>query len=159
MTTSVDAWAWSAILVVITITIHVSGLAAIALVVPRFWTEDVSDRKTFLDTVPGAVSAITAIALVLAVLHGVEALIWSIAFVRLGVLNSMADAILYSLGAMTTVGSGIIVQLPWRIMGAVESLNGVLLFGISTASLFSLMTFLWRTVSSRRWRINNRPGK
>jgi hypothetical protein len=121
----------------------------IALVVPQIWREDVSGRKSFFDTVPGTVSVIAAIAFTLVILHGIEALIWAIVYFRLGVLASMPDAILYSLGSMSTAGSGLNVQVQWRLMGVIESFGGVLLFGISTAFLFSLMRFLWRSVSLR----------
>lgn len=144
------AWMWSTILVFVTIAVHISGISAIALVVPRFWKEEVSDRKTFWDSIPGTILAITGIALVLAILHGIEALLWATVYLRLGVLSSMADAIVYSLGSMSTGGSGVTVPMQWRLMGAIESINGVLLFGISTAFLFTLMRFLWRSVSLRR---------
>jgi hypothetical protein len=63
----------------------------------------------------------------------------------------MPDAMLYSLGSMSTRGaSGVDVKPEWRIMGAIESLDGMLLFGLSTAFLFSFMKFLWRSVRIRR---------
>jgi hypothetical protein len=47
---------------------------------------------------------------------------------------------LYSLGAMTTYGSAN-VSLPdrWQLMGALEALDGVLLFGLTTAFLFAII--------------------
>jgi hypothetical protein len=146
------AWTSSAILVFVTIAVHVIGIALIALAVRRLWTDDVTGRKTFFDTIPGTVFAITAIAFTLAIFHGIEALIWAISYVRLGVFKSMADAMLYSLGAMSTAGSGLSIAVQWRFMGVIESFGGVLLFGISTAFLFSLMASLWRSVSGRRRR-------
>jgi hypothetical protein len=144
------AWAWSVILVVVTIAVHVSGIALIALVLRPFWEEEATAPRTFFDTIPGTVLTITAIAFILAILHGIEALVWALVYLRLGVLPSMPDAILYSLGSMSTAGSGLNVQVQWRPMGAIESFGGVLLFGISTAFLFSLMRLLWRSVSIRR---------
>ena len=140
------AWMWSVALVFVTITVHVSGIALIALAVSRFWKRDVSGRKSFLDTLPGVVSTITTIAVVLAILHGIESLIWAVAYLRLGALTSMPDAILYSLGSMSTGGSGLNVPVQWRLMGAIESFDGLLLFGVSTAFLYSLMSVLWRSV-------------
>jgi hypothetical protein len=146
------AWTWSAILVFVTIAVHVIGIALVAVVVQRFWTDDVSGRKTFFDTIPGTVFAITTIAFTLAIFHSTEALIWAIAYLRLGVFDSMADAMLYSLGAMSTAGSGLSIAVQWRFMGVIESFSGVLLFGISTAFLFSLMAALWRSVATNRRR-------
>jgi hypothetical protein len=140
----VAAWTWSGILVVVTIVVHVCGIASMAAVVPKFWKEEVSER-TFLDTVPGSIVTVSAIALLLAILHCIESLIWAVVYVRLGVQTSIADAMLYSLGAMSTAGSGLNVNVQWRPMSAVESLDGVLLFGISTAFLFSMIKFVWRS--------------
>jgi predicted small integral membrane protein len=142
------AWTWSVALVFVTIAIHVSGIALIALVVPR-WTEEASSRKSFIDTVPGAALVIAIIAFTLVSLHGIEALVWAIVYFQLKVLVSMPDAILYSLGSMSTAGSGLSVHVQWRLMGVIESFSGVLLFGISTAFLFSFMRLLWRSVSIR----------
>jgi hypothetical protein len=143
------AWIWSAVLVVVTIGVHVSGIALVALLVPRFWAEDVSGRQTFFDTIPGSVSAMTAIAVVLVVFHVVEASIWAVAYAWLGVVHPFAHAMLYSIGSMSTAGSGLSVAVSWRSMGAIESLDAWLIFGISTAFLFSLMRFLWRSVLLR----------
>jgi hypothetical protein len=55
-------------------------------------------------------------------------------------LNSPRDAILYSVDSMSTLGaSGLVLQQHWRMMGALEAANGMLLFGISTAYIFALM--------------------
>jgi len=149
----IGALAWSIILVFVTIAVHISGLTCIALGAPPFIRQQIRGRNTFFDSVPGLVTTITAIAFTLAMLHGVEALIWAFAYLRLGVLNSMADAILYSVSFMSTSGSALNVQLQWRIMGAIESFDGMLLFGISTAFLFAFMRVLWTSVVRRGVRV------
>src|SRR5262249_17283925 len=41
---------------------------------------------------------------------------------------------------MSTRGaSGLTLQRPWQMMGALEAVNGMLLFGISTAYVFAVM--------------------
>jgi hypothetical protein len=85
-----------------------------------------------------------AVGLLLAVLHGVEAAIWAAAYLWLGVLDSPTDAILYSVDSMTTRGaSGLVLQEHWRMMGALEAADGMLLFGISTAYIFAVMQVYW----------------
>lgn len=145
----IPALTWAIILVFVTIAFHLVGIALMAIAVPRLWAEDVTDRKSFLDTIPGVLLIITAIAFGLAIFHGIESVIWAVTYFRLAVFSLMSDAILYSLGAMSTGGSGLTVPLNWRLMGAIESFDGLLLFGISTAVLFSIMTKLWRSVSLR----------
>ena len=39
--------------------------------------------------------------------------------------------------------SGLTLQRPWHLMGALEAVDGMLLFGVSTAYLFSVMQVYW----------------
>jgi hypothetical protein len=51
---------------------------------------------------------------------------------------------LFSLGAMTTYGgSDVDLQKHWRLTGALEALNGIILFGLTTAFLFSMIQEVW----------------
>lgn len=143
-------WSLCAALVLMTITLHVTGVTFLMRALRLFWTDDVDRDLRFLDSPPGVISVIVAVALILAALHGFESLIWAAAYFRFGALSTMADAILYSIGSMTTRGSsGLHVQPDWRVIGAVEAGDGMLLFGISTAFLFTVMLRLWRLSSPR----------
>ena len=94
------------------------------------------------------IGVVGGVGLLLAVLHGIEAAIWAAAYVWLGALNSPKDAILYSLDSMTTRGaSGLMLEQHWQMMGALEAANGMLLFGISTAYIFTLMQVYWSMLS------------
>jgi len=78
------------------------------------------------------------------VLHGIEAAIWAAAYLWVGALGSSIDAMLYSIDSMTTRGaSGLVVQQHWQMMGALEAVDGMLLFGISTAYIFAVMQLYW----------------
>ena len=49
---------------------------------------------------------------------------------------------------MATRGaSGLTLEPHWQIMGALESANGMLLFGISTAYIFAAMQQWWPVLS------------
>jgi len=148
--TLVAAWAWCAALVLATILIHVLGIAQITRTLRRFWTDDVDREFTFFDSSAGAIAIVVVIAFALAIFHTIEAFIWAIAYLKLGAFPSMTDAMLYSLGSMTTRGSsGFHVEPVWAIMGAAEAGDGMLLFGISTAFLFSIMLRLRQVISHR----------
>ena len=76
--------------------------------------------------------------LVLAALHGLEAMMWAAVYVWVGAFGSLSDALLYSVGTITTRGTpGLALPTRWQVMGALEAINGMLLFGISTAFRFS----------------------
>jgi hypothetical protein len=54
------------------------------------------------------------------------------------------DALLLSVDSMSTRGaSGLILQRPWQIMGALEAVDGMLLFGVTTAYIFAVMQVNW----------------
>jgi hypothetical protein len=106
--------------------------------------------------IPIVIGLVGAVGLLLAVLHGIEAAIWAAAYVWLGALDSPQDAIFYScrwtysVDSMTTRGaSGLMLQQQWRMMGALEAADGMLLFGISTAYIFSTMQVYWPMLSER----------
>ncbi|MGA3002933.1 MAG: hypothetical protein ABSE20_14550, partial [Acetobacteraceae bacterium] len=66
------------------------------------------------------------------------------AYLWLGALGSPEAAILYSVDAMATRGaSGVTLEPHWQMLGALEAANGMLLFGISTGFIFSVMQFYY----------------
>ncbi len=51
---------------------------------------------------------------------------------------------LYSLGAMTGFEAGNVSLPPnWQMMGVLQSLAGLLLFGLTTAFLFAMFQAVW----------------
>jgi hypothetical protein len=79
------------------------------------------------------------IVLLVTVLHAIDAAVWAVAYLLLGALPDWHSGMLYSLGAMTTFGSASVnLEAQWQMMGVVESLNGVILFGFTVATLFSI---------------------
>ena len=51
---------------------------------------------------------------------------------------------LYSLNAFTSFGHTDLTLAPhWRLMGALEALNGMLLFGLTTAFLYGHIRQVW----------------
>jgi hypothetical protein len=77
-------------------------------------------------------------------LHGIEAIIWANAFWLLGAVPDLKSALLYSLNAITSYGHTTLTLEPkWQLMGALEALNGWLLFGLTTAFLFSILEKVW----------------
>jgi hypothetical protein len=84
--------------------------------------------------------------LLLTVLHAVEAGGWAGAYVALGARPDIVSAMLYSLSAMTSYGhADVFLAKHWQLMGAIEALNGMMLFGLSTAFLFAVLREHWPT--------------
>ena len=90
-------------------------------------------------------------ALLVTILHGVEGAIWAGAYLLLGALPDNRSAILYSLSSITSYGhAGIFLEGQWQLMGALEALNGMMLFGLTTAFLFAMIQKVW-PVGRRGW--------
>jgi hypothetical protein len=140
-------WAWGLSLIVLTNAIHATGIAAMAFVILRIHDqmEAQSSRSTLGYQLLFLIASISVISLLLAILHGIEAMLWAAAYWWLGALKSPSEAILYSVDSMSTRGaSGLILQQHWHMMGALEAMDGMLLFGISTAFIFSVMVRIWQ---------------
>jgi hypothetical protein len=136
---------WSFALVAITIAIHAFGIVLIGAASKQIRVKLVRPGINDADSAALTTVLIVAVGLSLAVLHSVESIIWAFVYVWLGALPSPADAALYSVDSMTTRGaSGLVLAPEWRMMGAMEAGDGMLLFGISTAFLFYVMLHLWR---------------
>ena len=92
-------------------------------------------------------------ALLATVLHGIEAATWAAACRLLGALSDTKSAMLYSLSAMTNYGHAtLFLEEQWQLMGALEALNGMLLFGLTTAFLFAMIQKVWPLGSRGRHR-------
>ena len=57
---------------------------------------------------------------------------------------------IHTQAAMSTRGaSGLVLERHWRMMGALEAMDGMLLFGISTAFIFTVMQAYWSLMTHR----------
>ncbi len=76
-------------------------------------------------------------------LHGVEIWLYAFAYRALGALPDLEQALYFSTGSYSTLGeAGPILPPEWRVVGALEAVNGMLLIGWSTAFLFQVVSHL-----------------
>ena len=102
------------------------------------------------------ITKIGAVALILAALHGLEGVLWALAYWWLGALGSFGEASVYALSTMTTFEiPGLTLPSRFQMISALEAVNGVLLFGISTAFLFAVIQVHWQLLSHRHERFND----
>jgi hypothetical protein len=141
-------WGWGLSLIVVTVAIHAMALVIMAFVAMKVRLRQQARNLSSWNLIVILVCVIGAIGLVLAVLHGVECAIWAAAYLWLGALDSPLDALLFSVDSMTTRGaSGLTLQRHWQMMGALEAVDGMLLFGVSTAYIFAVMQEYWGMLS------------
>jgi hypothetical protein len=133
-------WAWSLPLIVVNVMYHVVGLAFINDKLIRA-ARVVKTKRNFVFLVALVMGVATLAA---TVLHAIEAIMWAGLYWILGALPDGKLALLYSLGAMTTYGhESFDLADHWRLMGALEALNGMILFGLTTAFLFAMIREFW----------------
>jgi hypothetical protein len=133
-------WAWGLPLIVLNVVIHVLGLGVInERIVARVGNRVNPQHLTALFVV-----VMAAATLMVTVLHAIEGTVWAVAYLGLGALPDIRSAMLYSLSAITSYGHAQIFLDPhWQMMGALEALNGMILFGLTTAFLFGLIQKIW----------------
>ena len=130
------SWAWGLPLIVLTVVLHASGLQLIGKGV----TTALSGTGRLRNMATASIFAIGGTALSAAVLHGLEGFIWAEAYRFIGALQDNKSAMLYSLNAMTSYGhENLQLAAGWQMMGALEAVDGWILFGLTTAFLFSVM--------------------
>ncbi|WP_404291884.1 potassium channel family protein [Microvirga sp. RSM25] len=77
---------------------------------------------------------------VLLVAHVAEVITWAFAYVIFGAAPAEADVLYFAFVNYTTLGYGDVVPVErWRLLGPMAAMNGVLLFGWSTAVIFEVL--------------------
>jgi voltage-gated potassium channel Kch len=87
----------------------------------------------------GQGAAIVFVVLGLVVIHTVEIWLYAMLYFALEALPDFESALYFSTTSFTTIGYGdVVLEKKWRLLSAIEGANGLLLFGWSTAFLFSV---------------------
>jgi hypothetical protein len=99
--------------------------------------------------------AILSTAIVLLMLHALEAFLWALLYLVLPAqagLKNLHEAFYFSLVTFTTLGYGdITLNSRWQLLAGIEGMVGIVVFGLSTAILFAVI--------QRYWKINHpKPG-
>jgi len=128
----------STLMLVLCVVIHGLGLAGLNRALR---TEASIERMQRINPLsPLGLAFTLLIVLTLIALHGVE--IWAFAalYVGLGAIPRLEDALYFSTISYSTVGYNDTHILPeWRLLGAFESILGMILLGWSTAFFFRML--------------------
>jgi hypothetical protein len=135
-----DSWAWGVPLIILTVVLHVLSLGLINQRGVRLLSQ-MSERRHPMLVFAEVMGTTTLFA---TTLHALEAGIWAASYQFLGALPNYKSAMLYSLNAITSYGhESLFLESHWQLLGAIEALNGCLLFGLTTAFLFGMIQKVW----------------
>jgi hypothetical protein len=134
-------WAWGVPLIVLTVILHVSCLGLISQRIVHFAGRDIGRRHPKV----AFLVATGTTTLWATVLHAIEIGIWAFTYRFLGAIPDFSSSMLYSLNAITSYGhTAQVLEKHWQLMGALEALNGWLLFGLTAAFLFAVIQKVWQ---------------
>ena len=127
------------ILVAINVSIHASGMVTLLEWVtrqrPRFEKEFGPWHMIWL---------LIRIFAVIVSLHLAQICAWAGFYMIWGALENFETALYFSISSYTTIGYGDVVLPPkWRLLGGIEGVTGVLMFGWSTGAIFAVASRLF----------------
>ena len=74
------------------------------------------------------------------VAHLIEITLWAVLFQICGEFKDFAGAFYHSAVNYSTLGYGDVIMSPsWKLLGPLEAADGALMFGVSTAMIFSVI--------------------
>ena len=143
------SWRWGLSLIALTLAFHAAFVVMMGIAVVKLRLRLETRGFVLWHLIPIMICMVAVIGLLLAVVLVTECGIWAAAYLWLGALDSTLDALLFSIDSMSTRGaSGLTLQRHWQLIGALESVNGMLLFGLSTAWLFTVGHGCWSMIAA-----------
>jgi hypothetical protein len=127
------------------VVIHALVMLAIVRVVLRVEARPSAYQWLHLPTV------MIATVMVLMTAHICEVLVWSLCYAIVDAAPAGANRVYFAFVNYTTLGYGDIVPAPrWQLLGPMTAMNGVLLFGWSTAVIFEILRRTVRRFAASR---------
>ncbi len=138
-----DELALSTLMVLMTVAVHGFGLGVLAKILRVEAFEEYVQRVPALSF--RSLFFTQALVLALFVLHGIEIWAYAFVYVLLGAVNDIATGVYFSTISYAAIGySDVHIRPEWRLVGAIEGINGLLLLGWSTAFFVPLVARLGR---------------
>ena len=130
------------VLVAVTMWIHASGIAVLLRVFMKLRPQSAMRARAILVT-------LLRMLWWLILLHIAEISVWAFFYLWRGCLPNAEAAFYFSGTSYTTVGYGdLVLSKPWRILGPLESLTGILMCGLSTGYFFVVVSHMSQSLIS-----------
>ena len=90
-----------------------------------------------------SVAVMMIVTLITAVAHLIQIALWALVYLLCGEMATFETAFYFSAQNYTALGYGdVVLSQRWRLLGPLEAINGLLLFGLSTAVMFAVLSRL-----------------
>jgi Ion channel len=130
-------------MVLLTVIIHGAGLALLGKLLQQELAEERAHHVPAL-SMRGLFFTLSLV-LGLFLLHGIEIWLYAFAYEAIGAIGDLETAVYYSTISYAAIGyDDSYIVASWRLVGAIEGINGLLLLGWSTAFFVTVVTRLGR---------------
>jgi Ion channel len=127
----------------VNIAIHSLVMTMVVQVARRAAVKEIAQPALFLMTV-----MIPTVSVWMAT-HTLEVMVWASAYWAVGAAPTGADHLYFAFVNYVTLGYGDIIPLErWRLLGPITAMNGMLLFGWSTAIMFEVLRKSWARIAT-----------
>jgi hypothetical protein len=136
--------ALATLMVTLTVGIHAVGLYAVSRFLRLEEREEASEPVHALS--PRGIAATISVILALFALHGAEIWLYAFLYLAIGSVEGLREAIYFSTITYGAIGySDESMAERWRLVSAIEGINGIILIGWSTAFFVTLTARMRRT--------------
>ena len=134
----------STFMVSLTVSIHGLGLYALSRLLR---IEEREEQQEDIHPLSGrGVAATLIVSLSLFVLHGIEIWLYAFLYLVIGSVDGLREAVYFSTITYGAIGySDAAMAEEWRLVSAIEGINGIILIGWSTAFFVTLIARMRRT--------------
>ena len=128
--------------IIVSVAVSLGNIAIHAIVMTAvLWAARIASGRATSYQPLRRIAVMTAAVSVLMAAHIAEVTVWSFAYAILGVAPPGTDLLYFAFVNYTTLGYGDVTPLQqWRLLGPMTAMNGVLLFGWSTAVIYAVLS-------------------
>ena len=131
-------------MVLATVSIHAIGLYALSRLLR---IEELEEQEEQIHPLSGrGIVATLTVALGLFVLHGIEIWLYAFVYLAIGAVDGLRESVYFSTITYGAIGYSDAAMAPgWRLVSAIEGINGIILIGWSTAFFVTLIARMRRS--------------
>lgn len=126
-------------MIALTVVIHTAGIIGLIVWFKAYFSRFVEHPNYIAMT---SILVITIVGIFL--VHTVEIWLWAVLYLWIGEFADFERALYFSTVTFTSLGYGdITLQERWQLLSGLEAVNGIILFGVSTAFVFGIIRKLF----------------